>query len=182
MFRILLASGLLFIFASGAFAANSKYQLAFSGEPVQGLTISSVVISASDEVANETKLFDNRDVEQMKAVLHKKVMRQLTKAGTINPNGVQLKLTLTDLKPNRPTMAQFRDKPGLSFQSIAIGGASIEGQIIAADGTEIGTVSFTWQESWIDQVQGATVWYDARRAFDRFARRFARDISANSGS
>jgi len=47
-------------------------------------------------------------------------------------------LVLTDLKPNRPTFQQMADTPGLDgINSVSIGGATIEGEIITADGRHI---------------------------------------------
>jgi hypothetical protein len=181
MFNKTIIGGLLLLGAStsGAFAANSSYEANFAESRV---TIASITVTASEDVRNETKQFDLRDVDMLKQVLQTKVERQLSKKGVMAQTGARLELVITNLKPNRPTMAQYRAKSGLSYQSYALGGASLEGHLISASGQDLGSVDFTWEESWIDQVQGATTWYDARRAFDRFSRRLARELAQKPAS
>ncbi|MBL4595853.1 MAG: hypothetical protein JKX99_04675 [Robiginitomaculum sp.] len=100
----------------------------------------------------------------------------------ITNDGLRLELIITDLKPNRPTLARYRSKPGINFRSIALGGASVEGRFLNAAGEEVGTFNFTWEERWFDQIQGVTTWHDARRAFDRLSRKLVRDLAAQPAS
>jgi hypothetical protein len=85
----------------------------------------------------------------------------------------RIELTLTDVKPNRPTFKQLGDKPGLSLDSFGVGGAAIEGRIVAADGS-VTPVSYDWYETDIRQAWGNWTWTDAEWTFDRFARHLAR--------
>jgi hypothetical protein len=81
--------------------------------------------------------------------------------------GASAELVLTDLKPNRPTMQQVRDTPGLDpIRSISIGGAAVEGSIVTADG-ERRPVKFSYYSPSIRDVDGFGIWHDADRAFDR---------------
>jgi hypothetical protein len=81
--------------------------------------------------------------------------------------GASAELVLTDLKPNRPTMQQVRDTPGLDpIRSISIGGAAVEGSIVTADG-ERRPVKFSYYSPSIRDVYGFGIWHDADRAFDR---------------
>lgn len=88
-------------------------------------------------------------------------------------DGARVELILTDVKPNRPTFKQLGDTPGLSFDSFGVGGAAIEGRVVAADGT-VTPVDYKWFESDIRQAHYSWVWSDAEWTFDRFARRLAR--------
>jgi len=57
--------------------------------------------------------------------------------------------------------------------SFGVGGASIEGRVVAADGTET-PVAYKWYETDLRNAYGNWVWSDATWTFDRFARRLAR--------
>jgi hypothetical protein len=82
-------------------------------------------------------------------------------------------VTIEDALPNRPTLQQVSDKPGLDMsRSISIGGAHVTGTAYDASGKELGSLDYDWYETDITNVVAATTWTDARWAFDRFARRF----------
>lgn len=112
-----------------------------------------------------------REMSQLTADLKTSVEKALAKSGA--HDGAQIELVLTDVKPNRPTFKQLTDVPGLSLESFGIGGAAIEGRIVAADGTER-PIDYSWYESDIRQSWGNWVWHDAEWTFDRLARRLAR--------
>jgi len=180
MFKRLFVIGLFFAISNAAYAINSKYELTLDNEAASTVRIASVMVQASEDVTSEAKMYDSRDVENLSGVLRKKVELYLTKKDLMAADGLQLVITITDLKPNRPTLAQYRSKPGIDFRSIALGGASLDAKFITPDGTEVGSAFFKWEESWIDQVSGASTWYDARKAFDRFARRLSRDLATDT--
>jgi hypothetical protein len=119
--------------------------------------------------AKAEKKYGLREVQYLADELRRDVERALAKRG-----GGRAELTIVDAKPNRPTFKQMSDKPGLSFQSFGIGGATIEGRIITADGRET-PISYRWYETDIRQVMPAGTWSDAERAFDRVAWRIGRD-------
>lgn len=117
------------------------------------------------------KTYGAREAAELTADLQTTVEKTLARAGA--HDGARIELTLTDVKPNRPTFKQLGDKPGLSMQSFGVGGAAIEGKIIAADGTET-PLSYRWYETDIRQASYNWVWSDAEWTFDRFARKLAR--------
>lgn len=117
------------------------------------------------------KTYGAREAAELTADLQTTVEKTLARAGA--HDGARIELTLTDAKPNRPTFKQLGDKPGLSMQSFGVGGAAIEGKIIAADGTET-PLSYRWYETDIRQASYNWVWSDAEWTFDRFARKLAR--------
>lgn len=83
--------------------------------------------------------------------------------------GARVELVVTDLRPNRPTFEQVRDRPGLDpFRSISIGGAAIEGRIVTARG-EVVPVSYERFSHDLNDVYGVGVWHDAERAYRRLA-------------
>ena len=81
---------------------------------------------------------------------------------------------LADAVPTRPTFEQMSDRTELSMQSFGTGGATIEGRFVHADGSSE-PVAFRWYENDIRWSQNAGTWSDAERAFELFARDFARD-------
>ncbi|MEM7493164.1 MAG: hypothetical protein AAF296_07245 [Pseudomonadota bacterium] len=90
----------------------------------------------------------------------------------------RIEVTIIDAKPNRPTFKQLGDTPGLDgFRSRSLGGMSLEGTAFDTDGNELGAKSYRYFETDIRQVIATGTWGDARRASDRFARRFAKELA-----
>lgn len=118
------------------------------------------------------KTYGVRDVTRLADDLRQDVERALAKSGA--HQDARIELVLTDAKPNRPTFKQLSDTPGLSMQSFGVGGAAIEGRIVAADGA-VTPVTYRWYETDIRQAWGDWVWSDAQVSFDRVARRLARN-------
>lgn len=132
----------------------------------------SVTVTVGPELQKKaTKDYGVRDIERLTTELRKEVSGELAKRGRYDDARVEL--TLVDVKPNRPTFKQLGDKPGLSMMSFGIGGASIEGRVVAADGV-VTPISYSWYETDIRQAKGVTTWHDAEWTFDRFADRLAR--------
>lgn len=122
--------------------------------------------------AKAEKTYGVRDVNEIAADLQRTVERRLAKTGAYD--GARIQLTLVDAVPNRPTMKQMFDKPGLSFQSFGIGGAEITGQAIAADGT-VTPLGYKWYEQDIrEAARAAGPWQDAQWTMQRFADRLGR--------
>lgn len=93
---------------------------------------------------------------------------------------VVLRVTLEDARNNRPTFEQLSRQPSLSFQSFGTGGAELSGELVNAAGETLGTISYKWFETSIDQfgfAQSNGVWTDARRAISRFSNRTAKTLS-----
>jgi hypothetical protein len=83
-------------------------------------------------------------------------------------------VTIEDARPNKPTMEQISNKPGLDpINSVSIGGAKLSGIAYDAAGAEIGRFDYRWYETDISNVIAVSTWTDARSTFDKFARRFA---------
>lgn len=93
---------------------------------------------------------------------------------------IVLRVTLEDAKNNRPTFEQLSKEPSLSFQSFGTGGAELSGELLSASGDSLGTLSYRWFDSSIDQfgfAQANGVWSDARRAISRFSNKTAKTLS-----
>jgi len=117
------------------------------------------------------KTYGAREAAFLTTDLRETVEKALARSGALD--GARVELTLTDVKPNRPTFKQLGDTPGLSMQSFGIGGATIEGRIIGADGRET-PLRNHWYETDIRDSFGRWIWSDAEIAFDRLARKLSR--------
>lgn len=117
------------------------------------------------------KTYGVREAALLTADLKSSVEKALARTGA--HDGARVELTLTDVKPNRPTFKQLGDTPGLSMESFGVGGAAIEGRLVSADGTSR-PLKFRWFETDIRESWARWVWSDAESAFDRFARNLAR--------
>lgn len=112
-----------------------------------------------------------REATELKDELQKRVLRAF-EAKSAKPS--RLVLTVEDAKPNKPTMQQLIDEPGLDYmRSVSNGGAEVKGVAFDTSGKQIGEASYHWYETDISWSLGKSTWWDARRAFDGFAKRFA---------
>jgi hypothetical protein len=102
------------------------------------------------------------------------LMREFKKAG-IDVDHVTV--TIERAVPNKPTMKQLGDKPGLDYgASVSIGGMELSATAFDASGAEMGSLTYDWFETDIRNA-GLTTWHDARRAADRFASKFAKKLA-----
>jgi len=132
----------------------------------------SVQVTVGPQLMKKAKTtYGVREVERLAAELQADVAREIARTGIMA--GGKVELVLVDAKPNRPTLKQMSDRPGLSYQSFGVGGAKIEGQLVSMDG-QVTPVSYKWYETDISQAWPKTTWFDAQWTFDRFAGRLAR--------
>lgn len=127
----------------------------------------SISVTVGSDLQQKADELGQRDIQEQAARLADVVRRTLDRRGALD--GAHVELTLTDLKPNRPTFQQLVDRPGLDgVRSISIGGAAIEGQITTADG-QVLPVRYDWYSSNLSEVRGFSTWQDADRAYQRLA-------------
>ncbi|MEQ3745009.1 MAG: hypothetical protein ABNH53_02080 [Henriciella sp.] len=145
---------------------------------LQTAAATEVSVTYSEEFTEE--LADNYG-EREGGVLTEEIIEDLDRAfakAGISPARVDV--TINDAKPNRPTLEQQRDKPGLdAFRSISIGGMDLTGTAYDADGNVIGELSYDWYETDIRFAAPAGTWSDARRASDRFSRKLAKQLQGS---
>lgn len=126
-----------------------------------------VTVTVGGDLTEQVRDLGQRDVDQQLQRLQTVVERRLARDNALE--GAQVALVVTDLKPNRPTQQQAADRPGLSvIDSISIGGATIEGEIITADGQRQ-PVRYSRYSTSLADVYGHTTWQDADRAYARLA-------------
>lgn len=112
------------------------------------------------------KVYGVRDVQGLADELKKDVEMRLAKTGAYQD--ARIDLTLVDAVPNRPTFKQLGDRPGLSFESFGVGGARIEGRIVAADG-KVTPLAYQYYETDIRYARHQSTWSDAEWTIQRFA-------------
>ncbi len=152
MKTLILSAALLF---AAPIAAATEIAVTFSPEFTEKL--------AEDYGAREGDILIEEVTEDIE--------RAFAKAG-VDP--ARVTVTIVDARPNRPTMQELRERPGLDyFRTIAIGGARLEGTAYSATGEVLATLEYDWYETDIRNVIAAGTWSDARRASSRFSRRFA---------
>ena len=131
----------------------------------------SVSVTLGPDLQEKVAELGERDVRRQADRLAEVVRRTLARSGDLD--GARIDLVLTDLKPNRPTVEQMAERPGLDpHRSVSIGGAAIEGQITTADG-QVLPVRYDWFSNSIAEVRGYSTWQDADRAYERLASRLA---------
>jgi len=126
-----------------------------------------ISVSIGPDLQQKAEDLGEREVRREADVLAETVRRALARAGALE--GARVELVLVDIKPNHPTFEQMASRPGLDGQrSVSIGGATIAGEVITADGQRL-PVRYDWYSTTLADVHGFTTWQDAERAFDRLA-------------
>lgn len=150
-----------------AAAATALAPAAFAAE---------ISIDYSSEFAEKLQEeYGTKEGERLAKDIRKDLDRELRKA---NIDPANIRITIVDAKPNRPTMKQLGDQPGLdSIRSKSIGGMDLKGVAYSTSGNAIAEFEYDWYETSIDQVQAAGTWSDANRASSRFARKFVEKLS-----
>jgi hypothetical protein len=130
-----------------------------------------VNVTIGGDLIEEAEDLGQRDIDFQLERLQRVVTRELGRSGALA--GAEVNLVVTDLKPNRPTFQQASDRPGLSvFDSLSIGGATIEGEVVTADGRRL-PVRYSRYSTSLADVYGYSTWQDADRAYDRLAANLA---------
>jgi hypothetical protein len=130
-----------------------------------------VNVSIGGDLTENAEDLGQRDVDLQLQRLQRVVTRELARRGALE--GARINLVVTDLKPNRPTFQQAVDRPGLSIiDSVSIGGATVEGEVITADGQRL-PVRYSRYSTSIRDVQGYNTWQDAEWAYSRLAANLA---------
>jgi len=88
-----------------------------------------------------------------------------------------LKVTIENVKPNRPTRNQRRTDSNLSKKSYSIGGADISVDVTSVSGSHLGTAKFDYYSSFGDRPIFFTgTWLDTERAFDMFSKDLSKKL------
>lgn len=130
-----------------------------------------VTVTLGPKLQEQVEDLGPREVRDQADRLAERVREALARRNDLN--GTAVNLVLTDLKPNRPTLQQLTDRPGLDrIRSVSIGGAAVKGEIVTADGRNLPFEYDRFNSSLAD-VYGFSTWWEADRVFDRVARKIA---------
>jgi hypothetical protein len=132
-----------------------------------------IQVSYSDDLTEKlTEDYGLREKRVLEDELSRSLQRQLP------ARVMRVEIELVDVVPNRPTLEQMSNKPGLSFQSFGNGGAELRGRAFDASGTLVAETSYSWYGTDLAWAAHAWVWDDAERAIDRFARKLADEVDS----
>ena len=157
-----------------SFLAALVLGLASGASALAAPAVARVTVSIGPDLAKKVDDLGQRELDTLADELRTTIARRIP----TDPNGGTLDLVLVDATPNRPTPQQLANKPGLSFESFGLGGATIEGAYVDAAGNRT-PVAYRWWETDIRWARYGSIWRDAEVAFDRFADRLAHDRFTN---
>ena len=123
------------------------------------VTFSAALLAKKDEIGE-------RDLQELRSDLTDTVTRALARHQGGVFHATKVALVIEDAKANRPTFAEMARRPGLSMQSISLGGAKVTGQVTGADG-KVHALTLSYYSTTLYEVIAAATWSDAYRAFDR---------------
>lgn len=126
--------------------------------------------------------YGDKALQRLLEEVEEELMDDLTKRGVALSDDapVILRVVLEDVKNNRPTFEQMSREPSLSFDSFGVGGAELSAALIDDTGSELGTMTYRWFESSLQNapfIRGTATWTDAKRAISRFSRHTAKELS-----
>ena len=119
-----------------AFLASLGAVLAVAAGPAMA-DPASINVTLGSDLQQKAEDLGERDVREQADRLAEVVGRALARDAGLD--GARIDLVLTDLKPNRPTMEQMAQRPGLDgHRSVSIGGAALD-ELIARVASPGGT-------------------------------------------
>lgn len=125
-----------------------------------------------------------REGDILRRDVERSVARALAARGVAGNSGT-IEITIVDAQPNRPTMGQLGERPGLDYmRSVSIGGAELRAVIRGANGevlTEVEHRRYNHSLADFHGIPPAGTWSEARRAINRFATKVADAYVAHSG-
>jgi hypothetical protein len=92
------------------------------------------------------------------------------------PGVLVIEPTLIRLESSRPTMADYRDLPGLGFESVYAGGAAVRLRLVR-DGVEVAVIEDRYSGTLADGNPRVGIWQDADRAFSMWSRQVPRWVA-----
>lgn len=158
--------------------------LAFA-QGAAAVTVSPVSFSTEFETALNDD-YGVREGEVLRQDVERAVAAALARRGvSIDGAGGAIEIVIVSADPNRPTMQQLNDRPGLDYlRSVSIGGAELHAVIRGANGEVLTEVNHRNYNQSLDEFNGmppASTWSEARRAIRRFANKVADAYVAHAG-
>jgi hypothetical protein len=157
--------------------------LAFA-QSAAAVTVSPISFSPEFETELSEDLGEREGVV-LREDVERAVANALAARGVSASGSDTIEITIVDAQPNRPTLEQLSDRPGLDYiRSVSIGGAELRGVIRSSSGDVDAEVEHRRYNQSLDEFHGfppAGTWSEARRAIRRFANKVADAYVAHSG-
>lgn len=151
--------------------------------PAAAVPVTIAPVAFSSEFQNDLEEeFGLREGEYLREFVQTALTRALAREGAeLGASGLVIETTIVEADPNKPTMQQLTDTPGLDYGgSLSIGGAELVA-VLRRDGHVVGEVSHRWYSpSLADANFAGGSWADARRSIRRFANEVADEYAAQA--
>jgi len=115
------------------------------------------------------KQFAEEYGEKEKTVITDMIKEEIAKK--FSGKDYRYEININQITPNRPTMQQMDNKPGLSYQSFGIGGANISGKVFDQSGKLVAETKYDYYGNDIWHSQYDWTWHDAEWAVERFVKK-----------
>jgi hypothetical protein len=157
--------------------------LAFSTAAIAA-PVSVAPVSFSPEFQTEVdEDLGTREGEYLRRIVTRAVERALVREGASlsGSAGVSVDVVIVDADPNRPTLQQISNEPGLSQgMSVSIGGAELRATLRDGEGNVISEVRHRrYNRNITDGNIGTSTWAEAHRSINQFAAKVADAYTAN---
>ncbi len=149
----------------GKFVISSVILFSASASFAQGEQIN-IVFEKSLE-----KQFAEDYGDKEKTVIADMVKGEIAKK--FNGKDYRYEISINAITPNRPTMQQMDNKPGLSYQSFGVGGANLSGKVFDQAGNLIAETKYDYYNNDIWHSQGNWTWHDAEWAVETFVKKLS---------
>jgi len=138
------------------------------------MTLSPIAFSPEFQVELDEEI-GQREGEYLRRRVNDAVLDALARRGVDEADNVAIEISIVDAAPNRPTLQQTRDTPGLDpFRSISIGGAELRAVLRSNDGRILAEVEHSrYDHSLGDIIGPPSTWASAERSIRQFARKVA---------
>lgn len=140
------------------------------------VTVAPVSFSPEFQVSVDEDL-GAREGEYLRRVVTRAVERALVREGASLSGGaaVSVDVVIVDADPNRPTLQQISNEPGLNQgMSVSIGGAELTAVLRGADGSVLTEVRHRrYNRNITDANIGTSTWAEAHRSINQFAAKVA---------
>lgn len=157
--------------------------LAFSTAAVAA-PVSVAPVSFSPEFQTEVdEDLGAREGEYLRRIVTRAVERALVREGAaLSGDGVSIDVVIIDADPNRPTLQQISNEPGLSQGlSVSLGGAALHATLRDAEGNVLTEVRHRrYNRNITDANIGTSTWAEAHRSINQFAAKVADAYVANA--
>lgn len=158
--------------------AAALIALAIATPAAADVSTSQISFSPEFEIALHEE-FGEREGDYLREATSAAINRAIARRH-VRGAGPSVEVVIVDADPNRPTMHQMSETPGLSMESISLGGAELRAVLRGADGAVVEEVTHRRYNISLQDVGAATTWSEARRAIRQFADKVADAYAAHA--